>query len=129
MCQNRQLVFVYGTLRRGEENHRLLVQETMLGEVVTAREFTMIDLGDYPAVVQYGTYAIVGEVYKIAGDTLAKLDELEEYPEYYQRTIISTRYGDAWMYVLSGMPDGCISPIECGDWVAHKIRKHAKSPQ
>lgn len=123
MHQDKQLVFVYGTLCLGEENHQLLAESKLLGKAVSARNFTMVDFGDYPAVVQYGDCSISGEVYEISMDTLATLDKLEEYPDYYQRTIIPTPYGDAWIYVLGEIPVSYISLIENGDWVAGKARK------
>ena len=116
--QVKQLVFVYGTLRKGEENHPLLADSKFLGKAVSARKYTMVDLGDYPAVIQQGESTISGEVYVISIETLAKLDILEEYPDYFQRIIVSTPYGDAWMYVLGNIPESSISLIEGGDWVA-----------
>ena len=123
MHQDRQLVFVYGTLRRGEENHRLVAGTRMLGNMVTAKIYTMFDLGEYPAVIQYGKSAIVGEVYDISGEILAMLDELEECPDYYQRLHIDTPYGKAWMYVLSRLPDAYDCKIDSGDWVGHRTSR------
>lgn len=127
--RDKQLVFVYGTLRHGEENHHLLAQDKMLGKAVTANGFAMLDFGDYPAVVQHGRYVIVGEVYEIAGGTLTRLDELEEYPDYYQRIIISTRYGNAWMYVLNEVSGVRRPLVECGDWVKYRAHRQVKSAE
>jgi len=123
----KQLVFVYGTLREGEENYPLLADSKFLGKAVSARKFTMVDLGDYPAVIQQGDSAISGEVYVISIDTLAKLDILEEYPDCFQRITVSTPYGDTWMYVLGNMPESFVSQIEGGDWVARKAPNLAVS--
>jgi len=119
MYRDRQLVFVYGTLRRGEENHQLLAGGRLLGIMVTDNIFTMIDLGDYPAVLQHGVSAIVGEVYDISTDILTSIDILEECPDYYQRIRIETPFGRAWIYVLTRIPDIAASVIEGGDWVVH----------
>jgi gamma-glutamylcyclotransferase (GGCT)/AIG2-like uncharacterized protein YtfP len=90
---------------------------------MTARDFTMIDMGDYPAVINHGIYAIVGEVYTVSQETMIRLDALEECPDYYQRMMISTAYGDAWIYVLNDMPDQQLPEIRSGDWVEYKIRR------
>jgi gamma-glutamylcyclotransferase (GGCT)/AIG2-like uncharacterized protein YtfP len=118
-----QLVFVYGTLRTGEENHALLTGSVNLGMATTAGKFTMLDMGDYPAVINHGNHAIVGEVYMVSRETMAKLDVLEEYPDYYQRMMISTPYGDAWIYVLEKSPDQKPNEVKSGDWIEHKIRR------
>ena len=119
MHYDSQLVFVYGTLRRGGANHRLLAGSRMLEYMETDDIYTMYDLGDYPAIVQNGKCSIVGETYAISTEILAMLDELEECPDYYQRILINTSYGKAWIYVLAKIPDGSICVIESGDWLLH----------
>ena len=123
MNQEKQLVFVYGTLRRGEENHRMIVGNTILGNTLTDERYTMYDLGEYPAVIQNGKSAIIGEVYDISTDLLATLDKLEECPDYYRRLYIDTPYGKAWMYVLSRLPDAYDCKIDSGDWVGHRTSR------
>ena len=123
MHQDRQLVFVYGTLRREEEHHGLLTGALMLGNMLTDAIFTMYDMGEYPAVIQDGESTIVGEIYEISTEILARLDELEEYPDYYQRLHIDTPYGKAWIYVLTGTPAACIRVIDSGDWVLYSVRR------
>jgi len=123
MHHDSQLVFVYGTLRRGEVNHRLLAGARMLGKMATEDIFTMYDLGDYPAVIKNGKSAIVGEIYAISSGILAILDELEECPDYYQRILLNTPIGRAWIYVLTTIHDASSSIIESGDWLIHRTRR------
>lgn len=115
------LVFVYGTLRRGEYNHRYLSGARRRGVYRTSPGYTLLDLGDYPAVISGGRTAIVGEVYAINDALLNRLDRLEGYPHEYTRERISTPYGPAWIYLYRHHP--AHSPvIPGGDW-----RRRSKS--
>lgn len=72
-------VFVYGTLKAGYGNHRLLEGKTMLGIGVTDIRYNMIS-GGFPVVMAADNGLLVkGEVYDITGDlaTLDNLDRLE----------------------------------------------------
>jgi gamma-glutamylcyclotransferase (GGCT)/AIG2-like uncharacterized protein YtfP len=42
----------------------------------------------------------MGEIYHIDDTQFRLLDELEWYPDFYQRIVIPTHYGDAWMYIV-----------------------------
>ncbi len=109
------LIFVYGTLRAGEVNHGLLKGCRFLGCCRTAPLFTMFDMGGYPAVVAGGTTSITGEVYRIDGKTLERLDTLEEYPHLYDRVRMETPFGPAWFYLYVEKTGG--RPlVPGGDW-------------
>lgn len=123
MYAGKQRVFVYGTLRQGEENHGLLAGARMLGKITIDDGYTMIDLGDYPAVITHGKNAVIGEVYEISEDMLIALDELEECPDYYLRRLIATPYGRAWIYVLDRPPGEYICEIGSGDWSEYRARR------
>jgi len=108
-------VFVYGTLLRGQVNHDLLAGAACLGSHRTAAAFTLYNLGTYPGLVRGGVTAVAGEVYRINGATLRRLDELEEYPRLYGRLLIPTPYGGTWVYHYRGGIQGC-QVIRSGDW-------------
>ncbi len=108
-------VFVYGTLRRGERNHRLLGGAPYLGAHVTEPTYTMLDLGAYPAVVPGGAQSIVGEVYALSRARLRVLDRLEDCPREYTREPISTPYGPAWVYLYRQLPRR-VRTVSGGDW-------------
>jgi gamma-glutamylcyclotransferase (GGCT)/AIG2-like uncharacterized protein YtfP len=110
------LVFVYGTLRRGQRNHYMLRSSPFLGMHVTEPCYTMLDLGSYPAVVRGGHCAITGELYRVTPPTLATLDELEDYPDRYDRAVITTEQGDTWIYLYQHRT-GSERVIVCGDWL------------
>jgi len=93
------LVFVYGTLRRGEVNHYYLTHAQFCGPHVTQPHYKMFSLGAYPAVVGRGPDSIQGEVYRVNSRTMHDLDSLEGYPRIYKRKLISTPWGRAWIYL------------------------------
>jgi len=90
------IVFVYGTLKRGWRNHRLLEGATFLGTAVTRRRYRMLCVG-FPVVlatspkpeVQLG--CVTGELYEVDEAILAQLDRLEGNGRMYQRTRVSLR--------------------------------------
>lgn len=94
------LVFVYGTLKKGFGNHRLLINQEFKGHHVTSPEYTMVSLGGFPGVIQDGRTSITGEVYSVTEEAMKSLDRLEGYPRFYDRVQIATPFGDAWMYTL-----------------------------
>jgi gamma-glutamylcyclotransferase (GGCT)/AIG2-like uncharacterized protein YtfP len=104
-------VFVYGTLKKGHGNHRLLRNSEFLGRAVVHGQWQMADLGAFPAVVDAASVGpVFGEVYLIDAEVFASLDLLEGYPTFYTRTKVGTPYGRAWMYHLN--PNGHSSNYE-----------------
>jgi len=96
------LVFVYGTLKKNEPNHRVLGNSEYVDKFVTDPKYTMYDIeGAYPAVVLRGRTRIHGELYNVNNRTLMNLDHLEGYPQLYLKTELDTPYGTAIMYVLN----------------------------
>lgn len=71
-------VFVYGTLKRGFENHSLLEAATFVGKAHTLTAYRMID-GEFPVLRDEGSdrRLIAGELYDVDASTLKALDELE----------------------------------------------------
>lgn len=111
----KQLLFVYGTLRRGEAHHQLLAGARCLGRHRTARRYTMFDLGGFPAIVAGGGAAVVGELFLIKTGLLARLDAYEDCPREYVRTRIDTRFGKAWIYAYRRRPARART-VPSGDW-------------
>ena len=86
--KNGYKLFVYGTLKKGLCNHHYLKNAKFLGKAITKAPFPMIaPMKWYPYLLdQQGKgYRVEGELYEIDEKTLAKIDELEEYPSYYTR--------------------------------------------
>lgn len=104
-------VFVYGTLKEGHYNHeRHLGTDrdgkkiaTYLGQAEVAG-FLLKHLGAFPAAIQTSNkdWKITGEVYLTKmGHLLRGLDRLEGYPHLYNRQLVETSYGPAWIYFQS----------------------------
>jgi len=100
---NGNLVFVYGTLKEGHGNHKHFLSNSLYhGPHKTGAQHQMLDLGSFPGVIYGGGVTpISGEVYEVSDKTLGRLDGLEGYPDFYNRTRIVTPYGLALMYILS----------------------------
>jgi gamma-glutamylaminecyclotransferase len=101
--EEKQLVFVYGTLLRGLSNHTLLAQARFLGAARTKEAYALY-VAAYPKVIRDEPVSpIVGELYLVNGPTLALLDDLEDHPFMYRREQISVIMDDgeetlAWIY-------------------------------
>lgn len=112
-----KLVAVYGSLKQGFGNHRLLEGSKLLGHTETRPEWTMYNLGAFPALMKGGNTQIFIEVYEVSDETFEDLDCLEGYPKFYTREVIDTKYGDAWIYFIDGCSRTSMSPIvEHGVW-------------
>lgn len=111
----QHLVFVYGTLRKGQSNAHYLSSCELLGSFETQPEFALYDLGAYPGIIS-GKKSVSGEVYMVDDEVLKQLDVLEDIPVEYRRETIQTDFGPAWVYIyqLSTSQNG--SEIISGDW-------------
>lgn len=98
-------VFVYGTLKKGNPVRGLdsASGPTFVGPAVTVdNHFKMIDFGDFPAVLisSSGQQRISGEIFLIPSELMPVLDAIEGYPNFYDRMIVDTTLGKAWIYYL-----------------------------
>ena len=111
-------VFVYGTLKAGEANHRWLRGAVYLGRRLLPGA-QLHDLGPYPmALLQEGVADVIhGELYSIDAAGLARLDVLEDYPALYDRRLVTlSDGGKAWVY--HGRPEQVRGKprVPHGDW-------------
>jgi gamma-glutamylcyclotransferase (GGCT)/AIG2-like uncharacterized protein YtfP len=119
------LFFVYGTLRRGDDNDitRLVPPPQFIGEATIAGK--MYHLGGYPGVSLGGSSQIIGEVYAVSAELEKKLDAIEsEYPaqpdEYAKRAIrvqVSGQWHDCFVYEINPAYIAGKPMIASGDWV------------
>lgn len=97
MAQSLRRVFVYGTLKKGEPNHHWLTNREKNGvSRFVARGSTVVK---FPLVIgtRYNIpfllarpgvgHHIQGEIYEVDDQMFGKLDELEDYPRYYDREL------------------------------------------
>lgn len=114
-------IFVYGTLLRGEGNHRLLSNARRVGVARTTPSYRMHSLGGFPGVVAGGEQAILGEVYEVDEQTLDALDRLEGHPSFYARTVIALEGGErVSTYLLERAQVARCPVIPSGSWLEHR---------
>ena len=81
-------VFVYGTLKKGFENHRLLAKSKFISNAKTLHPYPMIcKYPSFPYLIdaEGEGLCVHGEVYEATYRTMLRLDELEGYPDHYTR--------------------------------------------
>ena len=100
----REMVFVYGTLKKGFGNHGLLQGAKFIGKAVTTEPYAMYVSGGIPFVTPNEKVSpIKGEVYFVDETTLSSLDRLEGHPDWYCRRETWVELEDgrevhAWLY-------------------------------
>lgn len=113
-------VVVYGTLKEGLHNHRVLSKRGthfFCGRHVIPSGFKMYDLGAFPALVKDKEGSLVHtEVYEVDDDTFKDLDTLEGFPQFYSRKLIPTPYGEGWVYYVEGRDMSNKTFITDGIW-------------
>jgi gamma-glutamylcyclotransferase (GGCT)/AIG2-like uncharacterized protein YtfP len=128
-------VFVYGTLRRGEQRDINRLNPAPLWVGLGYVSGILYDLGDYPGLVTGACGEVLGEIYLISAALERLLDEIEEvWPqetgEYKRRQVI--------VRLQNALPDAAVHEVECllyeinpsrtdgqliitsGDWVSHR---------
>ena len=84
----KHLVFVYGTLRRGQARSmsiRFPNSEYIVDAKVNGK---LYDLGAYPGLLLNASNSVVtGEVYEVDDETLNKLDEFEGASNYWRKQV------------------------------------------
>jgi gamma-glutamylaminecyclotransferase len=123
------LVFVGGTLRQGQCNHRyFLGRSKFLGNAKTKKRYALY--GSWiPFLSRAGSISqVTGEVYSIDDATLSQLDRLEGHPDAYKREQSQVILQDgaeisAWIYFCD-TPQGNL--IESGDFLQRTSPRRRK---
>jgi len=90
-------IFIYGSLKKGFDNHDILKGAKYISKAETIRSFAMFEetSGNYPYLLKEankGYSKIKGELYKIyRKDILKKIDSFEGAPDYYKRERIQVK--------------------------------------
>lgn len=120
---NKNLIAVYGSLRGGLGNHRLIANSTYVGTCETEAEYSLYDLGYYPGLKKNGNTAVTIEIYEVDNAIANSVDRLEGYsPDrestFYDKEFIDTPFGKAgiYIYVPSVREDHL---VESGDWKSY----------
>lgn len=118
-------LFVYGTLRYLEENHRLIKNESCIAQQAWVKGRLYQTSYDYPAMI-LGDQTVYGELYEIDEGLLYKIHELEGYsgPEASDnlfdfvpvRVYTDGKEFDAFSYVMKPEQAEKMQGIISGDW-------------
>ncbi|MBL9180269.1 MAG: gamma-glutamylcyclotransferase [Verrucomicrobiaceae bacterium] len=72
-------VFVYGTLKRGADNHGWIEKQQFVAKARTKPLYRLFDLGGYPGMIRDDNgRAIEGEIWDVGEAGLTQLDVLED---------------------------------------------------
>jgi len=94
MPMSKTILFIYGTLKRGQKSHHFLEGQEFLGEATTMPLYRLYHLGWHPGMVLDADNGldIKGELWAVDDETLAKLDEYEGVGgEWFIRTDVAVR--------------------------------------
>jgi gamma-glutamylcyclotransferase (GGCT)/AIG2-like uncharacterized protein YtfP len=76
--ENGKLLFVYGTMMEGGENHPVIQDGAeLLGDVKTKNKYHLYLLPPDSPAIEKGTDKVVGQLFKVSVQTLAKADKFE----------------------------------------------------
>lgn len=123
---DKHLVAVYGTLLTGQPNHRWM--EDAEGKFISATFLDepchMVSLGAFPAISlknpsPEGVSCPRVELWEVDDDGLTHLDNLEGYPNFYNRTLVGVDGKEAWVYHLERRDVYNAPPILHGSWVKY----------
>ena len=110
------LLFVYGTLMRGEKSHELLEGALFIVKARTPPRFELVNMGWYPALVDGGSSAVHGEIYDVPDALITKLDEYEDAPDLYRREALAIGPRTVQAYLLREEHAEGRPRIASGDW-------------
>src|SRR5262245_31024731 len=108
------VLFIYGTLKRGMNNHSLLAGQTFLQTAKTKPLYRLLDLGPYPGLIATDKHglAISGELWDVDQSSLQRLDSFEGVPTLFERRAvqIDSFSAEVQSYYYVGKYKGC----DCG---------------
>ena len=73
---NETVLFVYGSLMKGQSAHELIKDSVCRGKYAL-KDYAMFDLGAYPGIKERNGETVVGEVYVINKNLIPELDRYE----------------------------------------------------
>ncbi|QHT46797.1 gamma-glutamylcyclotransferase [Bacillus sp. SB49] len=122
------LVFVYGSLMTGMENHHVLSQAPLLAKEARVNGRLYEGESYYPLLVEEPGAWTYGELYEVDERDLVSLDALEEYdPETDKGTFIRkslpvwTDSGKEEAYVYVASEESLGKPVASGNWKVHRL--------
>jgi gamma-glutamylaminecyclotransferase len=112
------VLFVYGSLRSGEQNHRRMEGARPFGPTRTRPRYALYNLGRYPGMTE-GDGVVEGELYEVDAKRLVTLDAFEGHPGYFRRGPVALE-GGGWAegYLLTRAQVAGRPLIRSGSWRA-----------
>ncbi len=102
----------YGTLKRGEANHRMLARARFVSAPALVTPFRLFGNHEYPMLTPGpGTHPLRVELYDVDADVLAELDRFEGQFGYRREDV-----DGVGLYVHPGPPPPGFAPTPDGDW-------------
>lgn len=114
-----ELLAVYGTLKEGFHNHRVLPKGSRKKGTTRVAGWRMYSLGGFPYIT-HGAFAddVLVEVYEVPD--LRATDALEGYHDgyagFYDRMKVRTEFGDAWIYFFPDAANLSHPRVVSGEW-------------
>jgi gamma-glutamylcyclotransferase (GGCT)/AIG2-like uncharacterized protein YtfP len=106
------LLFVYGTLKRGYGNNRLLYGAEFIGEGITKKSYHLHNCGFPKAVPSITGLPVKGEVFRVEPSHITRCDMLEGHPDWYtRREIIANVNGEDVPVMIYEMDTPSQSPL------------------
>lgn len=93
-----------------------------LGEAVTAPEYTLLDLGPFPGMIEGGSIAVHGELYEVGPELLKRLDRHEGVPRFYIRQTVKLdeqEIAESY-FLVDATRIGSGSILPSGSWFADR---------
>jgi gamma-glutamylcyclotransferase (GGCT)/AIG2-like uncharacterized protein YtfP len=117
----RSRVFVYGSLKRGQPNHHWLAGAPWLGEA----RLDSVELGvALTPSTPNGQHPLHGELYRVDGATLDRLDRLEGAPRLFERHWLPLSDGaKAWVYLGRAAQVRYAARIHSGHWDGPRLAR------
>lgn len=114
-------LFVYGTLRRGQQANPMLKSGKLLKSGMVLPKYTMYTAGLYPFAVRTDKPddVLIGDLYDIPTRILPMLDQYEGVPTMYER-VFDTDI-NAFIYIKAvGYYETDLKQVTHGDWLQYK---------
>lgn len=122
---NKRILCVYGSLRNGFGNNRLLKDSDHLSTETISIPYRMVSLGGFPGLVPSDeNHDIVVEVWSVDDATYRNVERLEGFPNFYQKAVVNTTQGEGEVYVLEDPYYQQEPSVESGDWNEYYKRRY-----
>ena len=114
------LLAVYGTLKRGHDNHLLMLKDQQpIGELFVSVPYRMYATDNYPMIIASPEpHPVFVEIYEVDGELLSKLDRFEAPYRFHREQAFVTELGrEIELYVFDD-PDVPVEfrLVESGHW-------------